>query len=246
MSGLRSATRGLAVSFAGAAIVFSATPAHADVGSGVSANPIALSIAARAGKTYGLPPLRVVNTGTEPSSYHVSVATLASQRGGRSIPPAWIRVGQQDFVLLPQQWASVPLTLRLPRSAHGGDYLSGIRASATRTAGGQLVFGAAAATKLTFRVEGAPSLLGRFAGSTASKGALAVAGAALLLLLTARLFGVRVEIARRSPIVDGVAAIERGRTAIADLELRRQRLDGLARRARSVRGWEYIATSVGL
>lgn len=242
MTVLRPLKVGLVGAVAFVTVGIAAPPATADIGVGISANPVALARSARAGHTYRLPPIRVLNSGTEAATYHLSLGSFGEQDHDHAVPASWVRATPNDFVLEPKQAMTVALVLRVPKGAPAGDYFSGLKAIALSPGESHVTFGAAAATKLTFRVTSAPSLV----GSTLFDDGLVAGALAVTLLLLARLFGFRLEIARRSPVADGLAAIERAGVALSALESRRHRLDRLARRARNIDGLELVASSTGL
>lgn len=130
--------------------------AVADIGVGVGSNPISLGGPAAPGQSYGLAPLRVVNTGTEVASYTITVQRLLPG-DETAVPPEWIKLGDNGFLLGPQQAASVPVTLTLPRDASAGVYLTNLVATGRPPAAGGAVLGAAAAAKLTFTVASLPA-----------------------------------------------------------------------------------------
>jgi hypothetical protein len=142
---------GSALGAALAAFVTGAAPAAASTGAGVAANPVSLAGLAVAGRSYELPGLYVVNTGTDPATYHVQVERLSSATG-RDIPSAWVRFGQNDFPLRPGKSAIVPIEVTIPSGAPAGSYGSDLVASASAGDAGGTTLGAAAATGLSFTV----------------------------------------------------------------------------------------------
>jgi len=137
-----------------AVLVLAATPVQslASLGTGVGASPITLARPAEPGKTYQLPSLYVVNTGTEASYYGVRAERI-SQGSQRPIPPAWVTFAKNHFQLQPQQGIQVPLILTVPGDARPGDYMTNLVAGtmpANQTSG--VALGAAAATQLVFTV----------------------------------------------------------------------------------------------
>lgn len=128
--------------------------AAADVGAGVQANPVTLNGVAEPGRSYALPKLLVVNTGSVTSTYRLRVDALSRDRA-MGVPTGWVRFERNDVVLAPHAYAQVGLSLSLPASARRGQYLTdlvvGTVADAGRS-GSRLAAGAQAATELRFTV----------------------------------------------------------------------------------------------
>jgi hypothetical protein len=126
--------------------------AYASVGVGVQAGPVELAGAAHPGGTYALPPVYVVNTGTEPESVAIRIERI-SPGTGRTVPRSWIQVGGLPPPLGHDQSARIPLSLVVPAGAKPGQYFSDVivTGSAALAAGGAHL-GVAAATDLEFRV----------------------------------------------------------------------------------------------
>jgi hypothetical protein len=133
-------------------LVAAPVAAYASVGVGVQAGPVMLAGVAHPGGTYALPPVYVVNTGTQAESVAIQIERI-SRGTGRTVPSAWIRVAGLPGVLGHGQSARVPLNLVVPAQARPGQYFSDVvvRGSAALTAGGAHL-GVAAATDLEFRV----------------------------------------------------------------------------------------------
>jgi hypothetical protein len=135
-------------------LFLAATPvaAYASVGIGVQAGPVQLAGAAHPGGTYSLPPVYVVNTGTEPESVAIRIERI-SRGTGHTVPRAWILVSGLPSSLGHGQSARIPLSLVVPASARPGQYFSDVvvTGSAALTAGSAHL-GVAAATDLEFRV----------------------------------------------------------------------------------------------
>jgi len=110
--------------------------AQASVGVGVQAGPVQLSGAAHPGGTYALPPVYVVNTGTEPESVAIRIERI-SPGTGRTVPQAWIHVSGLPSSLGHGQSARIPLNLVVPAGAKPGRYFSDVvvTGSADLTAG---------------------------------------------------------------------------------------------------------------
>ena len=133
-------------------LVTAPVAAYASVGVGVQAGPVRLAGAAHPGGTYALPPVYVVNTGTQAESVTIQIERI-SHGTGRTIPPTWIQVGGLPAGLGHGQSARIPLNLVVPSHARPGQYFSDVvvRGSAALTVGGAHL-GVAAATDLEFRV----------------------------------------------------------------------------------------------
>ena len=131
--------------------------AQASVGVGVQNAPVRLTGVAHPGQSYALPPVAVINTGTQAETISVQVERL-SRGPGQVVPPSWVHVTGPTLRLLPQRTARIPLSLVVPGNARPGAYLSDVvvMGSATISAG-QANLGAAAATKLEFRVSAGPA-----------------------------------------------------------------------------------------
>ncbi len=179
------------------AFVWGTQGADASLGTGVGATPIKLAQTAVPGHTYDLPPLFVINTGTEPSYYAVRVERM-SEGPGRPVPQSWVRFGRNRFLLAPQESTPVPMTLTIPADAAPGDYLSNLVAGTVPggdTAG--VALGAAAATRLEFSVGQAVGL--HIPWPWPLWVYILVAAAFLFTagVLLMRLLGVRVQVERR-------------------------------------------------
>ena len=188
----------LAVLAALVAVWWAAPPAQASVGVGVQAAPVRLSGAARAGQSYQLPALAVINTGSQPEAITVRVQRIMPGPG-RAVPATWVHITGQGVRVPPHAEASIPLGLSVPRSAKPGDYLTELVAyGSAAVRAGAAHLGAAAATKLEFRVTAGPAgLLGFVPGWAGWAGGwlfllalLAVAGTA------ARRSGLRLRLVR--------------------------------------------------
>jgi len=143
---------------AAVALTFAFFPAisQASVGVGVQVNPVRLAKAAHAGSSYSLPSVHVANTGTQAESVSVRVERL-SRGAGRRVPPSWVDAEHSPLRLSPGQQAQIPLRLAVPADAKAGRYLSDIVIiGSASVAAGSTNFGAAAATKLEFRVVPGP------------------------------------------------------------------------------------------
>ena len=131
--------------------------AHASIGVGVQAGPVRLGSMAHPGGSYALPPVYVVNTGTQAESIAVRVERL-SRGGGRRVPPSWVHVTGPAVRLTRSQTAYIPLQLVVPDGARPGEYLSDIVVTGSAAISvGSANLGVAAATKLQFTVAPGPA-----------------------------------------------------------------------------------------
>lgn len=140
-----------------AALWWGAPAAQASVGVGVQAAPVRLAGAAQAGQSYQLPALAVINTGSQPEAITVRVERILPGPG-RAVPPGWVHVTGQGTQVAPHAEASIPLGLSVPGGAKPGAYLTELVAyGSAAIRAGSANLGAAAATKLEFRVTAAPA-----------------------------------------------------------------------------------------
>lgn len=125
---------------------------YASVGVGVQAGPVSLDGLAHPGGQYALPPVYVVNTGTEAESVSISIERISAGTG-RTVPPGWIKAFSVPVQLSGTRSARIPLQLTVPRTAAPGRYFSDVvaKGSASVSAGGAEL-GVAAATDLEFTV----------------------------------------------------------------------------------------------
>jgi hypothetical protein len=130
----------------------SAAAAQASVGVGIQAAPVRLAGVAHPGQSVALPPVFVINSGTQPEWIRVGVQRL-SRGHGRPVPPSWVRPGVSVVRLAPHKAARISLELVVPGGARAGGYLSDIVVTGTGpVSAGRANLGAAAATLLEFRV----------------------------------------------------------------------------------------------
>ncbi len=124
----------------------------ASIGVGVQAGPVRLTGAAHPGGRYALPPVFVVNTGTQPESVAIAIERI-SPGSGRTVPPAWVSASSAPVRLAHDQSARIPLALTVPTGAAPGRYFSDVVAKGTAplSAGGANL-GVAATTDLEFTV----------------------------------------------------------------------------------------------
>jgi hypothetical protein len=134
------------------ALLVSPAASHASVGVGVQAGPVRLTGAAHPGGQYALPPVFVVNTGTQPESVVIVIERI-SAGSGRTVPPGWVSASSSPVPLAHDQSARIPLSLTVPASAAPGRYFSDVVAKGTASlAAGGANLGVAAATDLEFTV----------------------------------------------------------------------------------------------
>jgi len=195
----------LVMAAATAVLVSLPVAASASIGVGIQAGPVRLGSVAQPGRTYDLPPVYVVDTGTEPESVRLVVKRL-SHGPGRDVPPSWIQVSSQDVKLDAHESARIPVKLVVPSDAKPGAYLSDVvvHGSAGLDAG-QATLAVAAATKLQFTVGHDPAPAGLLSGSITTV-ALVAALLALIIVavFVARRSGLRIRIERGPPGPDAV------------------------------------------
>ena len=169
--------------------------AQASVGVGIQAGPVLLAGAAHPGGSYALPPVYVVDTGTQPETLTVHIERLSPGQA-RPVPPGWITPGAA-VALSHGESARIPLQLVVPAAAKSGQYLTDVvvKGSASVLAGGANI-DVAAATKVEFRV-----VPGAAGGSWFSVPGWLLPGIGVVLLIAgaaamARRLGVRIQIDR--------------------------------------------------
>jgi hypothetical protein len=139
---------------------FWAPAANASVGVGIQANPVQLTGSAHPGGSYRLPPLYVVNTGSQAETLSLRVERLqAGAKGAAAVPRSWIQSSwSASSSISASQSANIPLELVVPANAKPGNYSSDIVVTGSTLLGsGDVRFGAAAATGLEFRITPAPA-----------------------------------------------------------------------------------------
>jgi hypothetical protein len=140
----------LAVLIAVIAVLSFPVGALASIGVGVQDNPVRLAKVAVPGKSYALPPVAVINTGTQTETITVRVERIGHGRG-LPVPPSWVHAS--SVRLDSHEIARIPLQLAVPGNARTGAYLSDVVVvAATSVVTGRANLGVAAATKLEFRV----------------------------------------------------------------------------------------------
>ena len=178
--------------------------AQDSIGAGISATPVVLAQAARPGQTYALPDVTVANTGSEPSSYAVTVKPITGQR---DVPADWVQSVPATVDLGAGQQLPVHLSLTVPADAERGEYHALLEARAVPGAGsGQgAAMGVAASTDLRFAVDadGGESAAGSSSSTSGHvpmwAGILAVVAVALSgLIVVLRRAGISVSVERRA------------------------------------------------
>jgi uncharacterized protein YaiE (UPF0345 family) len=171
--------------------------AAASIGVGIQVGPVRLAGIAHAGQTYDLPPVYVVNTGTQDETVRLDVKRL-SKGDGFDVPKSWFQPTRTDVHLDANQSTTIDVKLVVPADARPGRYFSDVVAHGSASIeAGQATLGVAAATKLQFTVGKAVP-----AGFWSSLPTipLAVAAAVILLgggaFLVARRSGFRIRVER--------------------------------------------------
>jgi hypothetical protein len=139
---------------------FWAPAANASVGVGIQANPVQLTGSAHPGGSYRLPPLYVVNTGSQAETLSLRVERLqAGAKGAAAVPRSWVQSSwSASSSISASQSANIPLELVVPANAKPGNYSSDIVVTGSTLLGsGDVRFGAAAATGLEFRITPSPA-----------------------------------------------------------------------------------------
>ncbi len=126
--------------------------AYASIGVGVGVGKIQVTEQLKPGEIYQLPPITVLNTGTQPSSYALRIQHQEKQL--EVIPDtSWFHFSPQQFTLNPHQVQTVQITLDLPIHATPGDYFAYLEAYPLQiTPAGTTAVDIAAATKLYFTI----------------------------------------------------------------------------------------------
>jgi hypothetical protein len=180
-----------------AVLVSMPVAASASIGVGIQAGPVRLGSVAQPGRTYDLPPVYVVDTGTEPESVRLVVKRL-SHGAGRDVPPSWIQPGGSDVKLAAHQSARIPVKLVVPSDAKPGAYLSDVVVHGSAGLDtGQATLAVAAATKLQFTVGDDPAPAGLLSGLATTVAWIAALLALIVIaVLIVRRSGLRIRIER--------------------------------------------------
>ena len=181
--------------------------AQASIGVGVQGAPVRLHAAAQPGGSYALPPVYVVNTGTQDESIILRVQRL-SHGPGRAVPSSWIQFTGSGTQLAARKATRIPVELVVPADAKPGKYLSDVVViGSAAIVVGKTNVGVAAATKLEFSV-GQRSA----AGLAFPSWLLSILAGLLLVtavVLAFRWSGLQVTVERR-PVSSGFADHRRG------------------------------------
>jgi len=126
--------------------------AMATIGVGVGTGKIKIEDKLKPGIIYELPPLTVLNTGTEPSDYEVSISYFEKQP--ELMPKlSWFMFSPQTFHLDPGQSQVVNVKINLPVNTVPGDYFAYLEGHPVKKVqSGINTVGVAAAAKLYFTV----------------------------------------------------------------------------------------------
>lgn len=164
-----------------------ARAAPADIGVGITAEPITLGHSVAVGGSYAMGPVTVVNTGTEAGTIALR---LAERPDGHDlpVPKAWITFDRDEIRLDAGDREAVAITLAVPDDAPAGEYRSLLFASLTKQgAAGANGIGAEAATEIAFTV-GDQEPMSRTSTTRFALAALVAAGG---VLLTRRIIATR-------------------------------------------------------
>ncbi len=133
-------------------LFFVPTLALASIGVGVGTGKIQVEDKLKPGIIYELPPLTVLNTGTEPSDYEVSISYFEKQP--ELMPElSWFMFSPPTFYLEPGKSQVVNVKINLPLNAKPGDYFAYLEGHPIkRVQAGINTVGVAAAAKLYFTV----------------------------------------------------------------------------------------------
>lgn len=188
----------LAVAAALVALATFAQSSDASIGVGVQVSPVRLETLAHRGESYPLPPVYVVNTGTQAEAINVRVERL-SHGPGLVVPPSWVSMTGPAVQLAPGHSARIPLQLAVPGRARPGGYMSDVVVTGSPGgAAGMAQIGVAAVTKLEFSVSSAPPQGHPGLISSGMWWVLTGLLAAVAVILGARRFGVRIIVERSS------------------------------------------------
>jgi hypothetical protein len=188
----------LAVTLALVALATFAQSSDASIGVGVQVGPVRLGTVAHRGESYPLPPVYVVNTGTQAEAINVRVERLY-HGPGLVVPPSWVSMTGPAVQLAPGHSARIPLQLDVPGRARPGGYMSDVVVTGSPGgAAGMAHIGVAAVTKLEFSVSPAPPQGHPGLVSPRLWWVLTGLLVAAALILGARRFGVRIIVDRNS------------------------------------------------
>jgi len=125
----------------------------ARIGVGVGSGIIQVEDTLKAGMSYKLPSLTILNTGDEPSDYTVGLAYHRDQPE-LAPPEEWFNFSPEEFYLEPGKARTVEIKLNLPLKTPYGDYFAYLEGKPTKkNESGSMSIGIAAAAKLYFTIE---------------------------------------------------------------------------------------------
>jgi len=126
--------------------------ATATVWVGVGSGKITVQQTLMPGGIYNLPPVPVLNTGSQKSTYLMSIEYLQNQPE-REPPKAWFAFSPKTFSLKSQGVKSINITLTIPVKTKPGNYFAYIQVHPVQiNTSGQTRINIAAAAKLYFTV----------------------------------------------------------------------------------------------
>lgn len=140
--------------------------AWAQLGAGVGLGKIELKEPLTPGGVYALPSLPVINTGEIAATYEVEAIFVSSEPASPkglavSAVERYFSFSPRRFHLNPNESRQVKVTITLPFTAPAGQYRVLLEAhTVSKTEGGNVAIGPAAAARLNFSVGTAPGVLG--------------------------------------------------------------------------------------
>jgi P pilus assembly chaperone PapD len=180
--------------------------ASASIGVGVGTGKIQVDKPFMPGQIYTVPSILVVNTGTEPSEYTVSI----DYPGGQTqLKPdsKWFTFEPLQFALQPNQSQKVQIKMTLPVNTAPGDYFAYLEAHpvSKTAASGSTTIGVAAAVKFYFTVAPANIFQGMYYRfiyfyslySPWDTVILAILAAAVLVLVFKRYFNIQIGVKKK-------------------------------------------------
>lgn len=128
------------------------TPAQATIGVGVGSGKVVVNDILKPGSIYELPPITVMNTGDEVTTYEMAI-TYHEQQIELEPKGDWFSFEPQTFTLEPKQTQMVKIMLQVPLKLRPGEYFSYIESHPVMSnQAGVTRVGIAAASKLYFTV----------------------------------------------------------------------------------------------
>ena len=132
-----------------------AGPAGADVGTGVGADSLRPTGKVVLGKKMTLTPLYITNTGTETTTYRISLDPSVVTPGAKALPKTWVVFAGTQVTLAPKSAVYVKAAMKVPSGTKNGKYRSYVIVTSVPTAGVSGA-GAAAATDVVVQVGPVP------------------------------------------------------------------------------------------